>query len=324
MRLALVVVLVLVADARGGDASRLRRAELAASGPLERASLDLGGAGTATIELGLAAGETRRFVALLPAREGSEALAPRSSDEHLRFLGWTPDEERARRWSALPPALRLRPPPTPPSSANAASLAALSLAFAAAFFVHRLRARPGLALLVGAVAALGVFALDTALARPTNALVVYDYDARDGAGVRWECARDRLDFASDAVLSFAVEPAEHAIAVAIDARGDGSPLTRVVARGAALSRAEAPDAAVPDRASNRWGDFAEVWTRDADGAWTARGPWASNTALPPAVAGEARPPGWMNPALPQGLKLLVGRAASDVRGAEVWVRVLGP
>lgn len=348
MRFALLVCVLLAADARATDASRLRIAELSATGPLASATLDFGGAGRATVRLDLAEGESRSLSVPLPTREGFESLVPSASDPRLRFVGWRPDAERERAFASLPLALRTRSVPPAPARSLAPSLAALTLAVAGALFVSRVRTNRLRALLVGALTAAAVLALELAFDAPPRPRIVLDFelgaDGPVGDGVRWTSARDRLDLGVEPPLSLAVEPTETALDVRIDARGAGPVRTTVSGRGALLGRADAAREAPPDRAGNRWGDLAAVWTRDEAGNWTEHGPWAFGDPLPTARTGDRRPPGWINPALPQGRKLLIGRASEPQPGAslsgdpavgstpggsgradpEVWIRVTGP
>ncbi|MBI5435413.1 MAG: hypothetical protein HZA52_21440 [Planctomycetes bacterium] len=353
MNLALLVCAALAAEAHATethatDASRLRIAELAATGPLASATLDFGGAGRATLLLDLAAGESRTLNVPLPTREGFDALVPSVSDPRLRFVGWRPDAERERAFAALPLALRTRSAPPPPARSLAPSLAALTLVVAGVLFVSRVRANRARALLVGALTAVAVLSLELAFDAPPRTRIVLDFelgaDGSVGDGVRWVSARDRLDLGVEPPLALAVEPAQTALDVRIDARGAGPARTTVLGTGALLGRADAAREAPPDRAGNRWGDLAAVWTRDEAGTWTEHGTWPFASPLPAALAGDRRPPGWINPALPQGRKLLIGLASEPEPGAaspgarppgvpslgvpspgpEVWIRVTGP
>jgi hypothetical protein len=322
---ASLVVFVLVAAFARGDGSRLRLAEISANGPLERATFDCGSAGRATIEFGLAAGETRTLVVALPSREGREAAAPVASDAHARFVAWTPDAERVARFAAVPLGLRSRTAPPAPDRDLAPNLAAFAVAIAAAFFVGSVRARPGVALAVGGAAAALILSLESFSARAPEVRVARDYDVREGAGLEWRVARDRFELGADAWLSLTVDPEPAEIELRVDARvGGRAHATTVAARGATLALALAPAAAAPRVDGNRYGDFVEVWTRASDGDWAYHGEWTFGEALGPPRASDRRPPGWINPALPQGRELLVAREAAEAGAPEVWVRVLGP
>ena len=88
---------------------------------------------------------------------------------------------------------------------------------------------------------------------------------------------------------------------------------------------------------NTFGDLAEVYVRDAAGAWTAHGPWARGAPLPaagpaagatsgsnPAPAAGNAPPGWLAAGLPQGVRVLVARlGAGAFLGPDTPVDLLG-
>jgi hypothetical protein len=77
------------------------------------------------------------------------------------------------------------------------------------------------------------------------------------------------------------------------------------------------------RSANRWADLDRVWLREADGTWSDRGVWPRGGPLPAAGRGGSLPPSWINPALPQGLSVLIARRASAGGAAPTWLRDYG-
>ena len=75
---------------------------------------------------------------------------------------------------------------------------------------------------------------------------------------------------------------------------------------------------------------AATWVRTSEGVWTSHGTWELGQPLPQPVPDPpdgGLPPGHLNPALPQGVAILIGRlSAQAFRGPpggpeQAWVRI---
>ncbi|MEZ6017319.1 MAG: hypothetical protein R3F49_19555 [Planctomycetota bacterium] len=102
------------------------------------------------------------------------------------------------------------------------------------------------------------------------------------------------------------------LVVDLRAGGGGGPATwtLVAPRGAwVVERSFGAGFRVLQPEVNTLCDLAEVFVREASGAWSRRGSWALGGALPGGGAEGVAPPGWLAVGLPQGVRVLVARLA---------------
>ncbi|MCZ6597710.1 MAG: hypothetical protein O7B99_08740, partial [Planctomycetota bacterium] len=169
---ALLVLAVALPGAQGEN--RLWLADLELEGPFESVVLDCGGDGRAVLVGPLLAGERRTLAVPLPVRSplGASTLAsvPAPAIEvrppgagTATFVGWS-EEQPARRFETVAPALRGRPrPPVEGVAAGPrrASIAALLVVAGAFVLGLTWRARLVLVAAVGVAAAAGVLLLES-------------------------------------------------------------------------------------------------------------------------------------------------------------------
>lgn len=341
MRLALLLLLLLgwALPPSASPAERhLRRARVSLTGPLDGLEVETVGAGSARLELELAAGERRELVvACVPSPLSGEEppLLKTRGDGAARFEGWI-EEDRASEEllaSKLSLGLRSRPlPPAPDPGGGGLPTAGLLVALAAFLFVVKLRARALPALGAGALGAGAVFALAVAPGADGASLRLIELEDRGPWALEVSVARSRLAVPAGWHGRLATRPALAPVDVAL---GDGGPgAVWTLEAGAADLVTFVPLHLGPldlDRAgSNGLAALAEVWLRSTDGEWSRRGAWPLGAGLPGPKAGAGEPPGWLNPALPQGRTVLIARlldpqALGDGGPARsaTWLRWIG-
>jgi len=336
------------------DAGRLRSARVELAGPLERVRLAVEPMGETLLRGPLAGGERRTVVVPLPTWGEVEGLVPEVTVDGAgaaRFLGWDPSDARAdAAWRALPASLRRRPRPVPPPpSSPAVPLAALLAAAAALAAGWALRGRPLRAVGVSVLGAVATAAaVETARAPAATAGIrVLEGEGEPAAWFAVDAARERL-VAPAGTSTLRVESIPERARLVYEVRldpergggwtlaGRGAVLVRIAELASEEGGPSGSDAAPRlSRGANELADLAASWVRAADGSgWRALGPWARGTAEPSAggaggAGAAADPPGALNPALPLGRRVLVGRLAPGgppSRPAEagaVWVRLVG-
>jgi hypothetical protein len=329
---ALALSVALVSQGLG----RIRQAEVELRGPLAALEVELPGQASTRLELGLAPGELRTVsVPVFAGVDGAELVLRELPEQEgsARWVGWTREGEAelAEHWRALPSGLRTRPAVARGDGVAGREPQPAALVFSAALLVLALalRRRPALACAVGVGGGVALVLWLASAAATTRELRVLEGEG-DGPWLAWDSGFDSLVIPAALPLQVEVEPRSASVQAfgALSAAGVGE-LT-LVARGALLRRASAVDPG-PRRVSasvNGWGAFEEVWLRSGDGRWTAHGPWEAGAALPAGRPGD--PPGALNPALPQGVTVLVARLAPGVfsagapAGRPVWLRWIGP
>lgn len=313
--LALAVSLVL-----GGE-NRLWYVELELRGACDELRLDCGAAGSTRLA-GPFQGDARRWSVPVPVRSplGAEglgtvslptlAVSPASSAGAARVLGWSA-EQPARNLLGLRAAAS-GPRPTPPALPARAGPPELALVLVAGALLLALRRRIGLAVLLACGAAGLAFVLARGRAMPGAAERVIEWEAGDELALRVSATRDRAPLSGGALeVSPEGLPLEFVLA-----RGDAG---EALARGARLALLEGLPAPALAARANGFEPLDEVWTRTAEGAWRAHGPWGVDAPLPAGRASEAPGlPGWLAAGLPPGRSVLVAKSA---RGA--WLRCRG-
>lgn len=322
------VALGLVLAVAPGASDRHHLAEVSLVGPIDEVRFGLGSMGETVVRGPLAAGERRTVVVPLPAWGETAGLVPEIEERgagQAAFLGWVEDEG-ARAWSALSSALRRRARPAPPELApTRAPIGALCVAAAAVLAGWSLRERRLAAVLVCALGAGGTFALVGPRAGPA-VLRVLEGDGASGDWFEVDALRGRASSTGrEELLRVECRPERARLHYEVALAGGGRPGWTLAGEGCELFllRPAAPGTLTPE--ANRLADLAEAWVRAADGSgWTAVGAWPKGTALP-TTGQPADPPGGLNPALPLGSRVLVGRleAAAGAAGAEAWVRLVG-
>ncbi len=248
-------------------------------------------------------------------------------DGVVRFIGWDREavERRAATWSSLPAELRSRPaafarPPRRPRVPPAGVLAALATALA----VLAARSRAVLALsvaLLGAVLA----GWATSAAASSRSPRVIEVDAACERAVAVESEFGMLAGARLDDLRWD-SPTRAPSSVGATR---GSPDLVLRTPGAWLRRWSGLDVGGrslgPD--VNDWGLLSPVWRRDPEGVWRELGVWPRGVVLSPETGRRGSdPPGWINPAFPAGVHVIVGRwtdAPQAGDGRETWLRWAG-
>lgn len=317
---ALLLALSVALGAQEPAPGRFREAEIELFGPLEALRCEVPGRGATRVEAGLVAGETRTIVVPIAATQRDGDLAVVEAPEAAGSARWTawPRErtsEAARRWDALPGGLRTRPWPVPPreEGGRRVPLVALLLALAWIPAALSLRRRP-LALALGAAALAAAAMVAGSRGAPVRELRLIEIDGGTGISVVVEIGRDRIEVPREPPLYFATVPQHAPVEGELDLRGGP---WRLEARGTTFLRWAEPGPEERERLIQRLGSarFEASWTRSPDGQWTVEG----------APAGSPDPPGWLNPALPLGVKARIGRLARDPEhpGRETWIRAIG-
>ncbi len=319
-----------VAQVDAGDAEeRLSMARIELVGPLRALELSVGDARSSwrgalspgerfELELAIAADRPWLRGAPVVTWDGSGTA---------RVRGWDVSviERRQRAWRELPLELRARPAALAPIERKPRlSLAGVALALATALCVLAARARARLATAVALVGAAAAGWL-TAGASPERAARVIEVDGASGAAVAVDGALDQLSGASLDDLRWEFPP--RSTALIRSTRGANEFSLHAPGGWVRRWRAWDPEGRSLGPDVNDWGLLAPVWRRDADGQWRELEAWPRGVVLD-AEAGKpgAQPPGWLNPALPAGAYVVVGRWADSPDGAEgrdTWVRWVG-
>jgi hypothetical protein len=316
---------------------RVRMARIECSGPLVGLRLESPGGDTTEVELELAGGERRTIGVPAVPLPGSADLPPTVvplGAGSARFADWDDawSGDLEERWELLPASLRLRPRPVP-ADGTAHSLrvplAALLLAAAGFLAALHLRRRGAWALLAGCATVLVVLAAGDPRPQGGRVLEVLEGDGGDDRWVALRVAHGRLELAPGERALIASSPGTAPMQLRMDGGPGGSWELR--ARGADLY-AFVPRAAgaggVRRGEPNGLDDFYACWLRSEAGEWSFLGPWPRGTALPATVGsptGSTAPPGWLQPALPPGRSVFLGRRIrpESPASAESWVRVIG-
>ncbi len=329
------VLACLLLGCQAPDLGRFREAEIELRGPLSALELSLGAQATTRVELDLAPLEQRTITVPLCAEPDEREPVLRELPEaegDARWNGWTRaghGEARAR-WDALPPGLRARPPVAlfdavrgrEPQTAGIALATALCLAALA------LRRRTVLALGVSFAGSAALLGWAARAGEAPRELRVLEGDA-SGAWVAWDSGYEVLEASAGVPLRLEVVPESAEVLATARLGPAGIDRWRLEAPRAVLRRCEVLDAA-PRRVAhdfNGWGRFEAVWVRSPEGVWSTHGPWEAGEPLPAGAPGM--PPGGLNPALPQGVAVLVARLAPGTfaggarPGGEVWLRWVG-
>ncbi|HVS09531.1 MAG TPA: hypothetical protein VMS76_06605 [Planctomycetota bacterium] len=341
--LALFGALTGTAGAAQERVGRLALGRVELEGPLEELRVALPPAGEARLQGPLAPGERASLRVPLPAWEVAPALEPRiaaAGEGRARWLGWDEEdrERRAEAWRSLPAALRGRPLPAIAAPATRPPLSALLAAAALLALLLRLRSRAALVLGVGALGAGLVLALSLAHGEPAARLRLFDGDGASGRWIVVDAARPELELGPRLPLRLESEPPRTPLRFAAEGFGAVPTSWRVRgARGEAQPALFAIDAFDPagralQPGRNGWASFEATWVRDPQGSWSAHGPWPEGEPLPDAAPGGDAPPGWIQPALPLGVGLFIGRVAPrpdlalerdpPLEGG-AWVRLVG-
>jgi hypothetical protein len=304
------------------EENRLWFVELELRGPCAEVHLDCGPDGATRVLGPFSSAEDRRLRVPVPARSGLGAkglsaqpwprasVHPPSPSASARVLGWT-DPQPAERLETLGALLARPRPPAASAPARAArtELFVALLAGGLLFHLHRRRR-----LLASLALALGSGFLVLVLARGRSP---------ESLPVRV------LEWAGGGELALAVQSSFGELALPrewLEVRPAGRPLEfllgdgrgRVRAPGASLSAVELVGAPRLTRLRNDGEPLAEVWTRDARGAWRARGPWPGGVPLgADTERGGRAPPGWLASGLSPGRAALLARTASGG-----WLRCL--
>jgi hypothetical protein len=337
--LAVALALALSLSPAKGQSDRFALAQFELDGPLTALEIAAGDSARGTLAANLAAGERLRVNLALPIEATLAAEAPPLvrvvGDGSARFVGWNRDAARAREeaWAKLPLALRVRPcvNPTAPVERRVPN-AALWIAAAGALLAIGARTRPWAALACGAAAALAAGWLTSAQGGRPARLRLIEIDGASGRAVAVDSARDSLGDAELADLRWESTP-PHA-PLRATARRDGAGF-ELAGPGAVVRRWTSFEvgAATLGAAVQRLGLLAPVWRRETAGEWSGVADWAAGESWSSAAAAEAlatsAPPGWLQPALPLGVRVVVGRwrsatPAESGGAGEVWVRWIGP
>jgi hypothetical protein len=326
---ALLFALAGSSAAAGADRFALLRLELV--GPLERVRVDVGRSASFELEGAVSAGERWSIEAPLALSGTAErAVEPElrlSGAGNARVVGWDENSAAARSaaWGSTPIALRSRPPlGLPAREGPRAPFAAVALASSGALLALALRRRLWPAALVSASSVAGAVALVLLQPAPAAGLTVVEVDGRSARAVLVELARDELHDARVDDLLWSTLPASAPVTVRA-ARGSAS--VRLVSPGAVLraTRAFQLDARRLAAEHNEWGLLSPVWRRSADGDWEFMDTWPAGTAWAGISQDAPPPPGWLQPGLPLGVTVLLGRweSAEPSGAAPTWVRWIG-
>ena len=332
-------------------------AHVALVGPLDEVRLSVEPMGETRVHAQLLAGERRSLVVPLPIWGATEDLLPQIEvlgSGEASFVGWASENDlAAHAWSDLPRGLRHRPRPAPPAPLPAPLQTTALLAVAAALAAGwSLRARPARSLLVSLAAAACVIPL-VAPRPPTSGVRVLEGDGASGGWVVVDAARGQIEAprvprsgpgSGTAAGQLPLRP------LRVECLPPRTRLTFEVHLGPAdatrwtLEGSEAhgcvlwvlsPLALAVDppgelgAESNDLVALEEAWLRAADGSgWEALGAWPLGEALP-AARGPEDPPGGLNPALPLGQRVLLGRLGPQAggggraRAGATWLRLVG-
>lgn len=326
MLLALAAVGAL--PAAGEDRFALLRLELV--GPLERVSVDVGRSASFELDGGLQAGERWTLEAPVALSGAAERGAPPqlrvSGAGNARVAGWDEDAAatRAAAWARLPMALRTRPALVLPAREGPrAPFAAIALASSGAWLALALRRRLWAAGLVSGGSLVVAVALVTLQPVPAAALRVLEVDGRSARAVLVDLARDELNGARVDDLRWSTAPLAAPVSIQA-ARGAAS--VRLTSPGAVLRAAREFELDGRRLAGelNEWGLISPAWRRSSDGDWEFMETWPAGAAWAGSARDAAPPPGWLQPGLPLGVTVVLGRwDSAEAGGAPTWVRWIG-
>jgi hypothetical protein len=332
--IACAAALAGVASAQVAPESRVRRAEIALQGPLERVEIAFADGSGAVLELALRAGERRSMSLPLPVPAGGADLEPRVDvqGDGSAIVAPSASVEPAaiEAWSRLPIALRQRPLPPAPDSRDGASTpwAAWLLACAGFALALRARERGALALLAGALGGGAAFAAASMGDDARSELVLLEGTADSPLWVRVRAAEGRLEVPADlGAARIETRPARAALRLHV-AEGPQGLRCSLESGQAAIYLVDVQEfgrGRLTRADPNDLAPLARAWARDPDGTWTFRGAWDAGALLgpPEPVAGE--PPSWIQPALPLGTGILIAEQAGAAAGGgpRTWVRLVG-
>jgi hypothetical protein len=319
----------------GSAQNRARLAEIELVGPVAGVVLDAGRAGSTHIEGALSAGETRRLTVPIPVESDTLRAEPivRFDEPALdaglrgrvRFAGWSKTPSRLERLSA---GLRARSMPALSEARVHVSRAAPLVLVAALVIALALRRRARLALASALVLAAALNPLASAPARESDAAVrVIDGNADDEAWRQVDASIGEITV-PDGVDDFELvcDPAGAAVTWFVPLERGGGWRARSSGTRLFVESVFAAGEGRLTRARNAMAAFEQTWLRD-EGAWTARGTWPLDAALPAPSSLDSSagsPPGWLAGNLPQGVAVLIALEADAARKPAVWVRVSLP
>lgn len=318
-----------VPAAAGEDRFALLQVELV--GPLERVSVEVGRSASLELEGGVQAGERWTLEAPLALSGAAErASAPElrlNGAGSARVIGWEESSAAARAaaWGRLPMTLRSRPAlALPAREGSRAPFAAVALASSGALLALALRRRLWVAGLVSGGAASAAVALVVLQPVPAAALRVLEVDGRSARALLVDLARDELPGARVDDLRWSSTPATAPVRVHA---ARGAPSVRLASPGAVLraTREFQLDERRLAAERNEWGLLSPVWRRSSDGDWEFMAAWPAGAAWAGSAGDGAPPPGWLQPGLPLGVTVVLGRweSAEAGDGAPTWVRWIG-
>lgn len=341
---------------RDPRSDRLHSLELDLVGPMEFVRIPGEGGSRTEFPLELADGERRSLRVPVVSRSGSAGatpevrIEPEGAGGSCSAVRWGGDGGSGGAFGSWPLGLRIRPFPPVEDPIPKASPGILLLLCVAGTAGLVLRRRPLWVLGVGVLGAGIGIERTGAPDEGSGGLLVYEGEG--GAWSRVRVASRRLELGAENPDFVTTRPPEVSLSVSRQAGDEPGSVAEPRwilegPRGSTLILADRMDGEGMDLgpveslrtlgpANNTFGDFAETFVREGDGGWSAHGPWALGRPLPPAIPGEAQasPPGAMNPALPLGRRVFLGRRAGDPGGAravgsrnegprETWVRWVG-
>lgn len=325
-------------------ADRIHTLDVELVGPLEAIRVPGEVASWTELTLPLAPGERRRLRVPVVTRSGGAGavpevqVLPKDGGGSCAQARWVEGQVSRDSW---PVGLRIRPVPGVESPSPRASLGVLTLILLGGIACLSLRRRPIGVVVVGLIGAgLGAERAWQG-GRGTEEVLVHEGDG--GAWSRVRVASRRLELAPGEPAHLSTRPPDASLRIhgAFPAGGGAvaEPHWTVVGPvGCSLisQRRWDPGPLVLEPGRNAWGDLEECFLRGGDGQWTAHGSWPLGSPLPAPVEGGqgVAPPGGMNPALPLGRSVFLGRlrGGSELRpeGDELprgdrrsWVRWVG-
>ncbi|MFT7670380.1 MAG: hypothetical protein ACI8X5_003088 [Planctomycetota bacterium] len=282
------------------------------------------------LSLDLAARQTRRVPAPFVSRAGLGELwnAPSiAGAQRAKGVALLPGTvEPPPDWERLPPSLQRRGLPRPPRIPPTAGTTNLYWMVAALLLVLSLRRRAWIALALGT--ATGLALLQAPAPVTSRSLIrVLEGDGESGRWLQVRGSRERLDLAEPSTGWLHCLPREVEFHLELTQRGQeiGWAICASGSRIYFMNEVLAPHR--PTRVSADGLTFDEVWLREASGAWSARGPWKGDQALPELVLESdsslsSSPPAWLASGLPQGVSVLAGHLMGTAE-EDSWVRLVG-
>lgn len=294
----------------------LVRVEL--TGPTEEVRLHAG-AGETVVDISLAEGEQRSLMIPLLARgtpgpDGEPEFLGAGAEGHGRFLEGT--RSSAPPWNSLAPGLRRRSLPTLGADRPRPGRARLALLVAAALVALGLRRRPAGSLLVGAVAAVLIAVLPS---RPSTAreVRVIEHDRARERSLEVIGGRDRVSLSAPECGWIRCLPSAPGLWLEVEVRGQESRWT-AHATGARLFFQRESEVSLPEELRKL--HLERVWIREPGEAWCVQDGWNPAGSAPfEGREGGPAPPGWLVSAVPQGVRVLLGRG-SGPENRTTWLR----